>query len=380
MSAPRPRVAVVLGRFADGPGVVALNGMLALDPRAYERVLVTGAPAGPGDLSARADAAGVEIVRVPGLTSPADAPRALRELTRVLAAGRYDVVHTHDGRDGLLGRFAAARAGVPRIVHTWHRPPGGSRSWLRRRTRIALERRAARHTHAFLAVGSRTAARATLLGLAPPDRIRLSWPAVDLAEYAGHRGGRARARRRLDLPLGVRVMGSVGRLTARKDPELFVRALARLPEDVFGLWAGDGPLAGRLRGLTERLGLADRMRWLGHRGDVPELLPAFDVMVLPGRSAGLPCALVEAIAAGVPLVATAVPSHPDLVRPGETGLLVRPRDRAGLAAAVGHLLDHPAAARRMTEQARVLVGEWFTPEHLGSVLDAIYRGDYPPVP
>ncbi|MEV4254847.1 glycosyltransferase, partial [Spirillospora sp. NPDC049652] len=338
------------------------------------------ANAAAGDLTPRAFAAGMEITQVRPLVpqiSPRDDLAALRTLTAVLAEGRYDVVHTHSAKGGVIGRIAAARAGVPRIVHTWHGFPFNEfQSRPRRSVYVRLERMAAKHTDAFLAIGSETVTTALRLGLATPDRVRLSWPAVDVAafEAAAASGARARARRRLDLPLGVKVVGSVGRLQFQKGPEIFVRALAELPEDVFGLWIGGGPMAGEVERLTERLGLTGRMRWLGHRDDVPELLPAFDVLAMASRWEGLPCVLVEAIAAGIPLVATAVPSNQDLVLAGETGMLVPPQDPHGLAVAAAALLDDPVAAGRMAERARGRVGDWFTPGYLGTVLDETYRG------
>ncbi|MEU5877477.1 glycosyltransferase [Spirillospora sp. NPDC047279] len=397
------RVATVITRFNGGAGQVALNGALALPPDGYERAVVTGgvgidsetkgdggateavlygdeavANAAAGDLTPQAHAAGMEIVQVRPLVpqiSPRDDLAALRTLTRVLAEGRYDVVHTHSAKGGVIGRVAAARAGVPRIVHTWHGFPFNEfQSWGRRRVYIGLERIAAKHTDAFLAIGSETITTALRLGLATPERIRLSWPAVDTTAYTTVPGSRAQARRRLDLPLGVKVVGSVGRLTFQKGPEIFVRALAELPDDVFGLWVGGGPMAGELARLTARLGVQERMRWLGYRDDVADVLPAFDVMAMASRWEGLPCVLVEAISAGVPLVATAVPSNQDLVLAGETGLLVPPQDHRQFARAVGHLLDDPAAASRMAERARDRVGGWFSPEYLGAVLDDTYRG------
>ncbi|MDL4775904.1 glycosyltransferase [Actinomadura xylanilytica] len=395
------RVATVITRFNGGAGQVALNGALALPPDGYERAVVTGgvgidskaaasgadvlrgeeavANAAAGDLTPAAHAAGMEIVQVRSLVpqiSPRDDRAALRVLTQVLAEGRYDVVHTHSAKGGVIGRIAAARAGVPRIVHTWHGFPFNEfQSWARRRVYIRLERAAAKHTDAFLAIGSETVTTALRLGLATPERVRLSWPAVDVAAYATAPGSRAQARRRLDLPLGVKVVGSVGRLTHQKGPEVFARALARLPGDVFGLWVGGGPMAAELEALTARLGIGERMRWLGHRDDVASVLPAFDLMAMASRWEGLPCVLVEAIGAGIPLVATAVPSNQDLVLAGETGLLVRPEDPEQLAGAIGHLLDDPAAAARMARRARDRVGDWFTPAHLGEQLDDVYRGD-----
>ncbi|MEU5992478.1 glycosyltransferase [Spirillospora sp. NPDC047418] len=394
------RVATVITRFNGGAGQVALNGALALPDGDYERAIVTGgvgmdstaastrnsvlygddavANAAAGDLTPRAHAAGMEIVQVGPLVpqiSPRDDLAALRTLTEVLADGRYDVVHTHSAKGGVIGRVAAARAGVPRIVHTWHGFPFNEfQSFARRRVYIGLERIAARRTDAFLAIGSETVTTALRLGLTTPERVRLSWPAVDVDAYAAAPGSRAHARRRLDLPLGVKVVGSVGRLTFQKGPEVFAKAIARLPDDVFGLWVGGGPMADELERLTAKLGIAERMRWLGHRDDVADVLPAFDVMAMASRWEGLPCVLVEAIGAGIPLVATAVPSNQDLVLAGETGMLVRPEDPAGLAAAVSALLDDPAAAARMAGRARARVGAWFSPEHLGTVLDETYRG------
>jgi glycosyltransferase involved in cell wall biosynthesis len=133
-------------------------------------------------------------------------------------------------------------------------------------------------------------------------------------------------------------------------------------------------MAGELARLTAKLGLQDRMRWLGHRDDVADVLPAFDVMAMASRWEGLPCVLVEAIGAGIPLVATAVPSNQDLVQAGETGLLVPPQDPDGLAAAIAHMLDDPARAGRMAERARDRLGECFSPDFLGSVLEETYHG------
>ena len=121
-------------------------------------------------------------------------------------------------------------------------------------------------------------------------------------------------------------------------------------------------------------GLTDRFRWLGHRDDVPDLLPAFDVFALASRYEGLPCVLVEAMRCGVPVVATAVNAVPDLVVPGETGLLVPPDRPRALGAAVRHLLDHPAEGRRMAAAARDRLGDRYTPQALGAVLDETYRG------
>jgi glycosyltransferase involved in cell wall biosynthesis len=345
----RLRVALVLDRFEGGPARAALTVALALDPEAYAHSVITSAP---GALDAWAEESGVEVVRA----------RGFRAMTEALAVGAYDVVHTHDGT---AGRLAAARAGVPRLVHTWYRPPAPS----------VAERRAARHTDVFLAVGARTASRALRLGLAAPERLRAIWPAVELPSRAGTR---ARARRLLGLPLGAQVVGGIGPARGAGRPDVFARAIARLPANVHGVWAdGDGGPAARLPGrmsrrLTERLG-GERLRWLGHRDDIADLLPGFDVLAMTGRHEGVPYAAVEAAAAGVPLVGTAAPSGPDIIRAGETGLLTAPGDPGQLADAIAFLLDNPGEARRMSRAALTRVADRCNPRSLSVTLDEVYR-------
>ena len=349
----RLRVAVVLDRFEGGPARAALTAALALDPEAYAHTVITGAP---GLLDAWAGESGVEVVRA----------RGPRVLTEALATGAYDVVHTHDGT---AGRLAAVHAGVPRLVHTWYSPPAPS----------VAERRAARHTDVFLAVGARTAARALRLGLAAPERLRAIWPAVEPPSLAGTR---TRARRLLGLPLGAQVVGGIGPARGTRRPDVFARAIARLPADVHGVWAdGDGGPAARMPGrmsrrLTERLG-GERLLWLGRRDDVADLLPGFDVLAMTGRHEGVPYVAVQAAAAGVPLVGTVAPSGPDIIRAGETGLLTAPGDPGQLADAIAFLLNNPAEARRMSRAALTRVADHCDPRSLALVLNEVYSASPP---
>ncbi|MCW2865398.1 MAG: second mannosyl transferase [Actinoallomurus sp.] len=343
------RVALVLDRFEGGPARAALTAALALDAEAYAHTVVS---AEAGGLDAWAQESGVEVVRAAG-------PRALEQ---ALGGGAYDIVHTHEGT---AGRLAAARVGVARVVHTWYSPPAPT----------LAERRAARHTDVFLAVGARTASRALRLGLAAPERLRAIWPAVDLPNLASTR---TRARRILGLPLGAQVVGGIGPAHGTRRPDVFARAIARLPGGVYGVWAdGDGGPAARLPGrlsrrLTERLG-GERLMWLGRRDDIADLLPGFDVLVMTGRHEGVPYAAVQAAAAGVPLVATVAPSGPDIILAGETGLLTAPGDPGQLADAVAYLLDNPAEARRMSRAALTRVADRCSPRSLSVILHAVYR-------
>jgi glycosyltransferase involved in cell wall biosynthesis len=219
------------------------------------------------------------------------------------------------------------------------------------------------------------AAEAVRRRLAPPDRIRTVPPAVASVVYRPGAAARGLARRRLGLPAGVRLVGTVGRVDYQKAPEHWIDALAAVGgEDVWGVWIGDGPMRDRLLARAGRRGLADRFRLLGHRDDVADLLPALDVFAMASRYEGLPCAVVEAMAAGIPVAATAVNAVPDVVVPGETGLLVPPEDAGALARAVRYLLDEPDEAARMADAARTRMGDRFSPGALGAVLEHTYQG------
>ena len=373
----RLRVAQVITRFMAGAGAVALRGALALDSDSYEVIFVTG----EGDrLVHRARDAGLEVVLMPRLRSDIallDDRRALAELQSFLRG--FDVVHTHSSKAGVLGRAAAHRAGVGRIVHTFHGFPFHQfQSRLRRSAYIRMERRVGRYTDSFLAVGPAVAAEAIMRGLALPERVRTIGVGADVRMPPARSCDRAEARRLLGVPPGMRVVGTVGRLAFQKAPEDFIAALAALHrDDVFGVWIGDGELRRKAGQLAARLGLAGRMSFTGERSDVAELLPGLDVFAMASRYEGLPCAIVEAMTAGLPVVATAVNAVPDVVVAGETGLLVPPGSPAMLARAIGYLLDNHAAAARLAAAARGRLGEELTQHALGAVLDETYRAGTP---
>ena len=342
-------VALVLDRFEGGPARAALTVALALDPEAYAHTVITGEP---GALDSWAEESGVPVVRARGARALADA----------LGDSAYDVVHTHGGT---AGRIAAARVGVPRVVHTWYSPPSPS----------VAERRAARHTDVFLAVGARTASRALRLGLASPQRLRTIWPAVPLPDRAGTR---TRARQLLGLPLGAQVVGGIGPARGARRPDVFARAIARLPSSIHGVWTdGDGGPAARLPGTAEPA--AHRTpRWRAvavagparrHRRPVAGVRRARDDRPSRGRA----LRRRRGRRGGVPLVGTVAPSGPDIIRAGETGLLTAPGDPGQLADAIKYLLDNPAEARRMSRAALKRVTDHCDPASLSLTLDEVYR-------
>jgi glycosyltransferase involved in cell wall biosynthesis len=376
--AGRPlRVAIVITRLEGGAGVLALRGAQAMDPGAFQPTIVTGS----GDRLLDASASGLEVILEPSLRSPI-APRrdllALRRLETVLRQRNFDVVHTHTAKAGTIGRLAARRAGVSRIVHTFHGFPFHEfQSSARRQAYVSIERRLGRITDVALCVGAGVAAEAVRRELIAPERIRTIGVVVDgpdrtrASMTAGTPEARRRARIALGLPADATVVGVVGRLTYQKAPEDFLAAMLALGRPgVIGIWIGGGELDERVRRRIRALGV--RVVLAGERTDVLRLLPAFDIFVMPSRYEGLPTAIVEAMICGIPVVATAVNAVSDIVVPGETGMLVPPHQPELLAAAIRYLLDSPAVAARMAAAASSRLGAHYGAPQLRAVLTAAY--------
>jgi glycosyltransferase involved in cell wall biosynthesis len=371
----RIRVAQVVTRFVAGAGGVALRGAEALDPRRYD-VAIVAAP--DGGLLVDAERDGFEVIRVPDLVpeiDPGSDARALRQLCTILTEGTFDVVHTHSAKAGALGRLAAHLTHVPAVVHTFHGFPFHEfQSPWRRWTYVEIERRLAAITDRFLAVGSAVAAEAVRRRIAPVDRIRVVDSAISDEVVPRSAAARFRARGLLGVPPGMQVVGAVGRLDEQKAPRDFVAAFARIErDDVLGVWVGDGPLRPVVERDIRDRGLEDRIVLLGHRRDVPDLLPGFDVFALSSLYEGVPCAVVEAMRCGVPVVATAVNGVHEVVVPGRSGLLVPPRDPRALARALGALLEDPAEGARLAAIAQRQLEGHFATRDLGQDLMETYE-------
>jgi glycosyltransferase involved in cell wall biosynthesis len=382
------RVATVITRLEGGAGQLALRGALIMDPAAHEMTIITGR--GDPVLLDQAAAAGLEVLIEPALRAPI-APcsdlGALVRLRGLFTRRPFDIVHTHTAKAGMLGRLAAHRAGVPRLVHTYHGFPFHEFQVLpRRQAYVRIERGLGRITDLALCVGTGVAVEAVRRRLISPERIRTIGVVADgpasprdgpgRAAHGGLPGSaRARARAALGLPAGATVVGAVGRLTYQKAPGDFVAALRELGRpDVTGVWVGDGELAGQVAAQARETP-AVRLVLAGQRGNVPELLPAFDVFLLSSRYEGLPTAVVEAMICGIPVVATAVNAVGDVVVPGETGLLVPPGHPALMADAVRFFLDSPEAAARMAAAAQARLGKRFGEPALRQALMAAYSGE-----
>jgi glycosyltransferase involved in cell wall biosynthesis len=374
MPSGRIRVAQVVTRFIAGAGGVALRGAIGLDPARFESTIVT-APG--GSLIEQASAADLEVLTLRHMRhdiAPTDALAGVRELRALFDLGRFDVVHTHSAKAGALGRIAAHQAQVPAVVHTFHGFPFHAfQSPLRRGAYIAAERRLGRITDRFVAVCSTMAAEAVRLGIAPAERVCVIPVSIADRSVGRDASTRAHARRLLGIPDDVLLVGTVGRIDYQKAPGHFLEALVRLGRGVHGVWIGDGPLAAEVEAQGRALGLGSRLHLAGERDDVPALLPGLDVFVMTSLYEGLPCALVEAMQCGLPVVATAVNGVPEIVFDNVTGLLVPPARPQACAAALGYLLDHPDSAQRLADAGRRAVAGRFEAGASAATLGRVYE-------
>ncbi|MDL4818458.1 glycosyltransferase [Actinomadura opuntiae] len=238
---------------------------------------------------------------------------ALPRLVRVIGDGGYDVVHTHLYRACVYGRVAARLAGTPRIIATEHSLGDGHIEG-RRTTRAvqALYRATERLGSLTVAVSPTVAARLRAWGV-PRDRITVIPNGIEPAAFAFDQARRAATRHRLGIPPDAHVVGAVGRLVPTKRFGLLVAAVARMPGARL-LIVGDGPERGRLHRLARDLRVLDRVVLAGGTGDVAPALAAMDVFAAPSTQETFGLGVLEALAAGLPVVRTACPALDDLPR------------------------------------------------------------------
>lgn len=345
-------------------------------------VLATGPPLGPeGSLVGDARAVGVEPVILPHLRrdiNPVLDALAYRQIRRIIASDDWDIVHTHSSKAGVLGRLAARRARVPVVVHTIHGLP--FHPYLGRGRRafyLACERMAAGWCDALVAVAARLREAALAAGVGRPEQYEVVHSGMPLEEFLRARPDPA-VRARYYIPPDVPLVGKVARLFPLKGHEEFVEAARLLAErvpDCHFLVVGGGVLRGEIERRVREAGLAERFRFTGlvPRETVAGIMPNLQVLVHASWWEGLPRVVVQALAAGVPVVAFDVDATGEVVLDGETGFLVEPGDVAGLADRVERLLRDEGLRRRMGEAGRALVDPEFREEIMVERLYAMYE-------
>jgi L-malate glycosyltransferase len=343
----------------------------------------------PGDLMEAVAALGVPTTPITGTAGslrlhPLHTPRALAEMAlaaaqvrRAAAGHRADVVHANSIRAGLVTGVARPRAA--RVAHVRDVLPEGPVS-------TATLRVLARGSNVVVANSAYTAARVRAVD--PRATLEVIHNPVDLARFDPARVDRAQARARVSVPEGRLLLGVVAQISPWKGQHTAIevlRLLAREGIDAHLLLIGSAKFVARatrfdneayvagLRAQVAAAGLVDRVSWLGEREDVPELVRALDVLLLPSEEEPFGRALIEAMALEVPVLATNVGGPPEIVDDGVEGWLLDPRDPPAWARAAAALARDPGRARAMGAAGRARAQREFgVPSHVEAVL-ALYR-------
>jgi glycosyltransferase involved in cell wall biosynthesis len=352
--------------FFSGQAAHVLSLVRGLDRSKYTLTVVC--PSHDVRTVTRLGATGVNVVPLP--MSRFDNRAASVALVRLLRSQRTDLIHVHSQEAAVWGRIAAKVAGVPAVVYTPHTIETRHRHW--RWLYYWLERCLGLFTDTLISVSTGQRLRLEELEVMPAERMVTIYNGINAERFQVPTNGVLR--QELGGADGA-LVAQIGRLHEQKGPHIFLQAAAlilRQRPDVTFLLVGEGPLAGELQVLARQLGLRDRVRFLGWRDDVPQILATADVGVLSSLWEGLPYTLLEIMAAGKPTVSTDADGCGEAVLNGETGFIVPRRDPAALAQAILTLLEKPDLAKEMGEKGRKRVTEHFSLEAMITKTEAVY--------
>lgn len=296
--------------------------------------------------------------------------RAPYRLLGFLRQRDIHILHTHLFHANLLGAIVGTLTRTPIIIATRHSMEIGGvhREWMNRLVTSLRD--------AVVTVSPQVHKVEVDRAHASPTKIADIPGGVEVRAYRVDPNHVDELKRSWDLETGDPVVGTVGRLVDPKGHGHLLDALAKVRSQIAGVKAllvGDGTLRTEMERRAEALGLSDTVIFTGIRRDVPEVLALLDVFVLPSLWEGLPIALLEAMAAGLPVVATRVGGVPEVVVEGETGLLVPPRDPEALAQAILTLLRDPDLRQAMGQAGRERVREHFSVDQMVKKTESLYQ-------
>ncbi|MBI2821675.1 MAG: glycosyltransferase family 4 protein [Acidobacteria bacterium] len=361
-----------------GSGINTLLTMKGSIQRGHRVALACGSA---GGLTEEIERAGARVHLIPALDNRIDPVKdlsAVLALARLMRRHRFTLVHTHNSKAGFIGRLAGRLAGVPVVIHTVHGFAfHDAETPLRRALFRRLERVAAAWCDGMIFISQPLMdwARHERIGVGVPQALIYSGVEVD-----AFRSARPELfRQRLSIPPERLVVGIISKLWEGKGHDVLLNAWKRIreggiiaPEPLLMI-VGEGYLEEKLRARVEELRLEGTVIFTGFQNDIPAVTAAIDVAVLPSLFEGMGRVVLEAMAAGKPVVASNTGGIPDLVRHGENGLLVKPGDMQSLAKALGKIMADPALRARLAAGARAALRPEHSAAHMVEEIHRFYR-------
>ena len=349
----------------------------------YDVTLATGPPIGPeGSLMAEAEKTKAKIILIPEMRreiNPLPDAVSLVKLYFLMLKGRYDIVHTHSSKAGILGRIAAKLAGVKAIVHTIHGLPFHPyQSRFLNLTYVTLEKLAALITGRIVTVCDAMSEKAVRARVAGTDKFETIYSGMNLQPFLRTENASPAKRRDLGIEENEIVVGKIGRLFPLKGHKYLIEsapAVVKAFPNVKFLLIGDGILKEELKSEVRRLGLESRFIFSGlaKREEIPELISVMDVLVHTSVREGLARVLPQALACGKPAISFDIDGAREVVIPGKTGFLVPPEDTPALSKAIIDALSDTARLAEMGQAGRSLVAPVFSAETMVDKIDNLYK-------
>jgi glycosyltransferase involved in cell wall biosynthesis len=287
---------------------------------------------------------------------------ALFRLIRLMKKHSYHIVHTHSSKAGIIGRWAAWVAGVPVIIHTVH-------GWghhdhqhpFVRKFYILLEKLTLKITDQLIAVSGKNISKGLEDGIGQDNNYSVIRSGIELERFGHPQVDKQTMRKQLGIPSDAIIVGTVTRLSPQKAPLDFIQAatiLAQKMNKVYFVLVGDGPLYDAVVKKAKANNIEHKIIMTGLRRDIPELMNCFDIFVLSSLWEGLPRVIPQAMASGVPVIATAIDGSAEIVQSERNGLLVPPGKPEYIVNAVMRLVNNPKLGKYLTGEALKSMNEY----------------------
>lgn len=367
MTDQQPRVFHLITRLLKG-GAEAKTMATVLDLKRYEFTVGYGSSYDDEQID-RLKVAGVETRQFPHIRhyNPITTLPAVISLARYLSREEFDIVHTHSTEAGIIGRLAAAMVDVSNVVHTVHGIPfADDRNSALNRFVLACERQAANYTDCMVTNADVIADEYLQRSIGTLSQYMTIYSGVERDSFQDTTPAK-------DLPGSRPRIVMVGRLADGKGHKILLNAVSSIRDTNMSVCiVGDGPLYDDLEREIDKSGLTDTVFLTGFRGDIPSILAASDVLALPSFREGTPRVITEAMASGLPVVATDIAGIPEQVSDGESGYLIPTGDANALAGRLAELLSSPELREQMGQRG-LERAEQFSKDRMIRCLDNLYR-------